>query len=212
MRRPRDYPRTARLNRLLQEIIGDALEAFDDERVDLLAVTSVTVEPDLRHATVYFDTLEGGDADERAVEVLGELRVRLPAGRRRSGTSEADTGALVPARSGGAPRRAHRRDPPRPPSRRDVNVLSPEEQRRDGFAIVDKQAGWTSHDVVAKARGLLRNKKIGHSGTLDPDATGVLLLGVGRVTRLAALPHGAAEDLSRRIAVGRRDHDARCER
>jgi tRNA pseudouridine55 synthase len=65
-----------------------------------------------------------------------------------------------------------------------VIVRSPEEQRRDGLAIVDKQAGWTSHDVVAKARGLLRNKKIGHSGTLDPDATGVLLLGVGRVTRL----------------------------
>lgn len=73
----RDYPRTARLNRLLQEIVGDALEAFDDERIDLLAVTSVAVEPDLRHATVYFDTLEGGDADERAVEVLNELRVRL---------------------------------------------------------------------------------------------------------------------------------------
>jgi tRNA pseudouridine55 synthase len=63
-------------------------------------------------------------------------------------------------------------------------VLAPDEQLRDGVAIVDKQAGWTSHDVVAKARGLLRNKKIGHSGTLDPDATGVLLLGVGRVTRL----------------------------
>jgi tRNA pseudouridine55 synthase len=55
---------------------------------------------------------------------------------------------------------------------------------RDGLAVIDKEAGWTSHDVVAKARGLLRNKKIGHSGTLDPDATGVLLLGVGRVTRL----------------------------
>jgi tRNA pseudouridine55 synthase len=63
-------------------------------------------------------------------------------------------------------------------------VLAPEEQRRDGLAVVDKQPGWTSHDVVAKARGLLRNKKIGHAGTLDPDATGVLLLGVGRVTRL----------------------------
>lgn len=63
-------------------------------------------------------------------------------------------------------------------------MLSPEEQLRDGVAIIDKPAGWTSHDVVAKARGLLRNKKIGHSGTLDPDATGVLLLGVGRVTRL----------------------------
>lgn len=63
-------------------------------------------------------------------------------------------------------------------------MLPAEQQRRDGLAVVDKEAGWTSHDVVAKARGLLRNRKIGHSGTLDPDATGVLLLGVGRVTRL----------------------------
>jgi tRNA pseudouridine55 synthase len=62
--------------------------------------------------------------------------------------------------------------------------LDPAGQRRDGIAVVDKPTGWTSHDVVAKARGILRNKKIGHSGTLDPDATGVLLLGVGRVTRL----------------------------
>ncbi|MEO7572708.1 MAG: tRNA pseudouridine(55) synthase TruB, partial [Acidimicrobiales bacterium] len=54
----------------------------------------------------------------------------------------------------------------------------------DGLAIVDKAAGWTSHDVVAKARGALGTRKVGHSGTLDPDATGVLLLGVGRVTRL----------------------------
>jgi tRNA pseudouridine55 synthase len=54
----------------------------------------------------------------------------------------------------------------------------------DGLAIVDKQAGWTSHDVVAKARGVLGTRKVGHSGTLDPDATGVLLLGVGTVTRL----------------------------
>lgn len=54
----------------------------------------------------------------------------------------------------------------------------------DGLAVVDKAADWTSHDVVAKARGLLGTRKIGHSGTLDPDATGVLLLGVGKVTRL----------------------------
>ena len=53
-----------------------------------------------------------------------------------------------------------------------------------GLAIVDKEAGWTSHDVVAKARGQLGTRKVGHSGTLDPDATGVLLLGVGKVTRL----------------------------
>jgi tRNA pseudouridine55 synthase len=54
----------------------------------------------------------------------------------------------------------------------------------DGLAVIDKQPGWTSHDVVAKARGILGTKKVGHSGTLDPDATGVLLLGVGKVTRL----------------------------
>ena len=54
----------------------------------------------------------------------------------------------------------------------------------DGLAVVDKAAGWTSHDVVAKARGMLGTRKVGHSGTLDPDATGVLLLGVGKVTRL----------------------------
>lgn len=53
-----------------------------------------------------------------------------------------------------------------------------------GLAVVDKAAGWTSHDVVAKARGLLGERRVGHAGTLDPDATGVLLLGAGSVTRL----------------------------
>jgi tRNA pseudouridine55 synthase len=50
--------------------------------------------------------------------------------------------------------------------------------------VVDKPAGWTSHDVVAKLRGACGQRRIGHAGTLDPDATGVLLVGLGRVTRL----------------------------
>jgi tRNA pseudouridine55 synthase len=54
----------------------------------------------------------------------------------------------------------------------------------DGVAVVDKPAGWTSHDVVAKVRGVLGTRKVGHSGTLDPDATGVLVLGLGKATRL----------------------------
>lgn len=54
----------------------------------------------------------------------------------------------------------------------------------DGLVVVDKPAGWTSHDVVAKSRGLLGTRKVGHAGTLDPDATGVLLLGVGKATKL----------------------------
>ncbi|MBT8206885.1 MAG: tRNA pseudouridine(55) synthase TruB [Acidimicrobiia bacterium] len=50
--------------------------------------------------------------------------------------------------------------------------------------LVDKPSGWTSHDVVAKTRGILRERKVGHAGTLDPMATGLLVLAVGRVTRL----------------------------
>ena len=53
-----------------------------------------------------------------------------------------------------------------------------------GVAVIDKPAGWTSHDVVAKSRGVLGTRKVGHSGTLDPAATGVLVLGVGAATRL----------------------------
>lgn len=58
------------------------------------------------------------------------------------------------------------------------------DQGPDGLVVVDKPAGWTSHDVVAKSRGLLGTRKVGHAGTLDPDATGVLLLGVGKATKL----------------------------
>ncbi|MFL6178423.1 MAG: tRNA pseudouridine(55) synthase TruB [Actinomycetes bacterium] len=54
----------------------------------------------------------------------------------------------------------------------------------DGLVVVDKPSGWTSHDVVGKVRGLAGTRKVGHAGTLDPMATGVLICGVGRATRL----------------------------
>ena len=55
---------------------------------------------------------------------------------------------------------------------------------KDGLLLVDKEAGVTSHDVVQKVRRILKQKKIGHCGTLDPDATGLLLLTLGTATRL----------------------------
>jgi tRNA pseudouridine55 synthase len=55
----------------------------------------------------------------------------------------------------------------------------------DGVIVVDKPEGWTSHDVVAKVRRIANTKKVGHLGTLDPIATGVLPLVIGRATRLA---------------------------
>ena len=54
----------------------------------------------------------------------------------------------------------------------------------NGLVVVDKPAGMTSHDVVARVRRLAGTRKVGHAGTLDPMATGVLVLGVGRATRL----------------------------
>ena len=53
-----------------------------------------------------------------------------------------------------------------------------------GLVVVDKEPGWTSHDVVARLRRTFGQRRVGHAGTLDPDATGVLLVGVGRMTRL----------------------------
>jgi tRNA pseudouridine55 synthase len=55
----------------------------------------------------------------------------------------------------------------------------------DGVLVVDKPEGPTSHDVVQRIRRVLRTRAIGHTGTLDPMATGVLVLVVGRATRLA---------------------------
>src|SRR5262245_63562673 len=55
----------------------------------------------------------------------------------------------------------------------------------DGLLVVDKPSGPTSHDVVARMRRVLREQRIGHTGTLDPGATGVLPLVIGRATRLA---------------------------
>jgi tRNA pseudouridine55 synthase len=72
----------------------------------------------------------------------------------------------------------------------------------DGVAVVDKPSGWTSHDVVAKSRGLLGTRKVGHSGTLDPDATGVLVLGVGRATRLLTFLSGLDKRYVGEVVLG----------
>lgn len=62
----------------------------------------------------------------------------------------------------------------------------------DGLVVVDKPSGWTSHDVVARLRRLAGTRRVGHAGTLDPMATGVLVLGIGQATRL--LGHLALSD------------------
>jgi tRNA pseudouridine55 synthase len=73
---------------------------------------------------------------------------------------------------------------------------------RDGLVVVDKGVDWTSHDVVAKLRSVYGQRRIGHAGTLDPDATGVLLVGLGRATRLLRFLQDAGKAYRGRVVFG----------
>jgi ribosome-binding factor A len=74
---PNRYPRTARLNELCREILADELELLGDEQLELVTITHVRVDPDLRRAAVFFSSL--GEAEEEAAEALAEHRPRLQA-------------------------------------------------------------------------------------------------------------------------------------
>jgi tRNA pseudouridine55 synthase len=71
-----------------------------------------------------------------------------------------------------------------------------------GVVVVDKPPAWTSHDVVAKLRKVYRQRRVGHAGTLDPDATGVLLVGLGRATRLLRFLQDAGKGYRGTIVFG----------
>lgn len=71
-----------------------------------------------------------------------------------------------------------------------------------GLVLIDKEQGWTSHDAVAKLRGILGTRKIGHAGTLDPMATGLLVLGVNAGTKLLQFLVGAPKQYLATIRLG----------
>jgi tRNA pseudouridine55 synthase len=75
-------------------------------------------------------------------------------------------------------------------------------ERFTGFLLIDKESGWTSHDVVAKVRGLTGKRKIGHAGTLDPMATGLVVLGLGKATRLLRFVQEAPKEYVARARFG----------
>ncbi|MDO8731618.1 MAG: tRNA pseudouridine(55) synthase TruB [Actinomycetota bacterium] len=72
----------------------------------------------------------------------------------------------------------------------------------NGLLVLDKPSDWTSHDVVSRVRRVLGTRKVGHAGTLDPMATGVLVLGVGRATRLLGYIAGADKSYTATIRLG----------
>lgn len=87
-----------------------------------------------------------------------------------------------------------------------VNVRRPDTRSwgpaESGLVIVDKPAEWTSHDVVGKIRYLAKTRKVGHAGTLDPMATGVLVVGIGQATKLLTYLVGADKTYLATIRLG----------
>ena len=73
------YPRTARLSEVLREVIGDELTLIDDERLDLVTITAIDVDPEMNRAIVYFDSMFGEEGDEGVILALNEFRPRMQA-------------------------------------------------------------------------------------------------------------------------------------
>ncbi len=73
------YPRTARLSEVLREVIADELTKIDDERLDLVTVTAIDVDPEMNRAIVYFDSMFGEEGDEGVIEAMLERRPRMHA-------------------------------------------------------------------------------------------------------------------------------------
>src|ERR1700753_1561119 len=77
-----------------------------------------------------------------------------------------------------------------------TEIVAPE------IVVVDKPAGMTSHDVVGRCRRIFSTRKVGHAGTLDPMATGVLVIGIERATKILGLLTGASKSYTATIRLG----------
>lgn len=199
------YDRGERVSELLRRILADGVARIGDEKLEFVTITGVKVDRDLQLATVYFSTLGLDPGEEAAVaEILSGYRRQLGEALRTESRLRrvpklrfaSDTAMHSGARVEAVLRGMHDREasPPEHSDRGGETRETPsgvrafaaygEDLQPEGFAVIHKETGCTSHDVVARARKLLGTRRVGHSGTLDPDATGVLVLGVGRATRL----------------------------
>ena len=191
-RRPEQVAETVR------QVVTEALaREVRDPRVGFVTVTGVLVTNDLSHARVMV-SVPGDEAEQaRALEGLEERR-RLPpvaggAGADDPRSSPSCTSSWTAAWS------------TRPGSTSCSRGSGGRRPELIGALLVDKPAGPTSHDVVPRVRRVLRTRAVGHTGTLDPFATGLLVVLVGRATRLARFVEAERQDLPRHRSAGRRD-------
>ena len=131
--------------------------------------------------------------DPAVLGAVAEMVDPGPAAGGGNGSSPRTGADVAPTASGGsAPGEAGRSD----------SVSDEVGRAEDGIVVVDKPAGWTSHDVVSRMRTLAGTRRVGHAGTLDPMATGVLVVGIGRATRLLGHISGHHKAYSATIRLG----------
>ncbi len=197
------------MNELLREVVSEEIErlADVDERLRMISVTAVLCEPDLTRATVLLssvriDALRGLEAQRSRLQraVADQVRLKrtprlgfaedpsIAAGERVESVLRHLSGPRAEDPSdlgvGKGPQGSPGSDRGSGSGALGGSVVLAAGKEPMGIVIVDKEAGCTSHDVVARCRRIFGLKRVGHAGTLDPDATGVLVVGLGRATRL----------------------------
>ncbi len=204
-----DAARARKLADRISQIVAEMLERrIKDPRLGFATVTEARLTNDLREATVYYTVLgtdaERADTAMALASATGVIRseVGRQLGLRHTPSLEfvadvlPDTAQRIEelvtiARNADA-ELARSREGAVPPATPTPTASPPSTGRRrgrmtdgkDGLVIVDKPGGMTSHDVVARIRRLAGTRRVGHAGTLDPMATGVLVVGVEKATRL----------------------------
>ena len=183
--------RTERLGEEIREEVARMITGeLKDPRIGFVTVTRVDLGPDLRQARIYVGVLGTREAAARRASPASSRRRGSCAARWASGCACATRRSCVFQYDEGleaSDRVARLLDEIQQPA-----AGSGHERRRrrglapvDGVLVVDKPAGPTSHDVVDHVRRSLRERRAGHTGTLDPFATGVLPVCLGKATRLA---------------------------
>ena len=176
---------------------------------------------------MFFDSLDGEDGDEAILEALGEHRIRLQSSiakqirakktpildfrpdlvirsaERIDAILRSDRDRLEREQESPDVASTNRTTVDRPTTSREADLMA---RRRPatthGLAIVDKPAGVTSHDVVGMLRRRFGERQVGHGGTLDPDATGVLVVAVGMTTRLLRFVERTQKEYVGEVVLG----------
>ncbi len=227
-----DTARAQKIADRIKTLTAENLESIvKDPDLGFVTITDVRVTGDLQHASLFYTVFGDAGQRAQTARLLelnkGKLRsfvgkqlgIRLTPSLEFIADAIPETAAhledllrearerdaAVAAAAAGA---VHAGDAdPYKKDREDEATRSRVTRRRvtptpDGILVVDKPPGWTSHDVVARARRLCATRKVGHAGTLDPMATGVLVLGVGRATRLLTFLVGCDKDYTATIRLG----------